>query len=381
MNARIAAILVALLVILGAGALVYQRFDRAASPTNASALGQPVLKQFKAADVATIAIVEPGGKLTLEKKGERWTIKERADYPASFEKVREFVLKLIELKVGQSDAISEADRARLRLLEPAADGEAKAKEGAGTQVELRAGDGKSLARLIVGRKYFKSTPEDPEKAAGDGRFVLVPERATTVYVVGDTLAQATAKSASWVSSAGIGPEKVKTLELRNPDGSGWRVSRSGDNNDWRLDGLAAGEKLDFTKPNSASYSLGRLSIADVAPPGTKPEEVGLDKPTLISLTTLDGLAYTVRLGKEQGPNRYAKLEVSGTPLKARAPEKGETAEDKARRDKDFEERLKKIDERFAAEKRLADYIVLVPKSSLDQDVLKKRAELLEPKGR
>src|SRR5690349_17112751 len=98
MNARIAAILVALLVILGAAALAYQRYDRATSPVNASALGQKVLKEFKAADVATIAIVEPGAKLTLEKKGEHWTLKERADYPASFEKVREFVLKLIELK-------------------------------------------------------------------------------------------------------------------------------------------------------------------------------------------------------------------------------------------------------------------------------------------
>ena len=378
MNARNAAILVALLVVLGVGALIYQRFDRASAPSNAAALGQPVLKSFKAADVAAIALVEPGARLTLEKHGDRWTIKERAGFPASFEKVREFVLKMLELKIGQTDAIGDADRGRLRLLEP---GVAAPKEGAGTLIEFRAADGKPLARLIVGKKYFKSTPEDADKAAGDGRFVLVPERASTVYVVGDTLAQASAKSALWVSGAGIAPEKVKTLELRYPDSSGWRVSRTGDNNDWRLDGIASGEKLDFTKPNSASYSLGRLSVADVAPPGTKPEEAGLDKPTVVSLTTLDGLSYSIRLGKEEGPNRYAKIEVGGTALKVRAPEPRETAEDKARRDKDFEERVKKIAERLAAEKGLADYILLVPKSSLDQDVLKKRTELLEPKNR
>ena len=50
--------------------------------------------------------------------------------------------------------------------------------------------------------------------------------------------------------------------------------------------------------------------------------------------TLDGLAYTLRLGKEEGPNRYAKIDVGGTVLKARVPEKHETAEDKARRDND-----------------------------------------------
>lgn len=373
MNARVTIILVALLVILGGGALVYQRFDRAGAPSNAAVLGQPVLKDFKASDVATIAIADAKSTLTLERKDGRWTIKERADFPAGFDKVRDFVIKMLELKVGQSEPIGEADRTRLQLNEPP-------KDGAGTVVEFRGADGKALGKLIVGKKYFKSTPEDAEKARGDGRFVLVPSSPANAVIVGDALAQASTRSADWVSTAGIAPEKVKSLELRNPDGSSWRVSRTGDHNGWKLDGIGTGEKLDFTKPNSASYQLGRLELTDVAPPDTKPEDVGLDKPVLVNFTTLDGLEYRIRLGNESGQSRYAKIEAGGTPLKARIPEPGESAEDKARRDKDFEERAKKIAERFESEKALANYIVLVPKSKLE-DVLKKRSELLEPKGK
>jgi len=373
MNARLAVILVALLVVLGGGALVYQRFDRADAPSNAAALGQPVLKEFKASDVATIAIADAKSTLTLELKEGHWTIKERADFPASFDKVRDFVLKMLELKIGQSEQVSESDRSRLLLNEPP-------KDGAGTMLEFKAADGKPLARLLVGRKYFKTTPEDAEKAAGDGRFLLVPSSPANAIIVGDALAQASTNSAMWVRTTGIAPEKVKVLELRSPDGQGWRVWRTGDHNGWKLDGIGAGEQLDFTKPNSASYSLGRLEVADVAAPDTKPADVGLDKPTVISFSTLDGLEYRIRLGNEIGANRYALIEVGGTPLKARAPEPGESAEDKARRDKDFEERARKIAERLSAEKALADHIVLVPKSKLE-DVLKKKPELLEPKGR
>ena len=46
--------------------------------------------------------------------------------------------------------------------------------------------------------------------------------------------------------------------------------------------------------------------------------------------------------------------------------------------KDAEERLKKLNARLPAEKALAGYVLLLPKSKLD-DIFKKRAELLEKK--
>src|SRR5258705_10015472 len=84
LNARVAAVLLVLLVVLGGTALVYQREDRQRRPSNAASLGQVLFKDLKAADIASIRIAEAKNVLTLERKDERWTLAERGGFPADF---------------------------------------------------------------------------------------------------------------------------------------------------------------------------------------------------------------------------------------------------------------------------------------------------------
>jgi hypothetical protein len=325
MNARIAVVLLVLLAVLGGGALLIRQQAGSQKPAGSEALGQPLLKGLQAADVATIAIRQPKGALTIAKKDDRWVIAERDGFPADFDKVRDFVLKAIALKVGQSEPIGDQDRARLNL------------DASGTAVEFLGAGGKPLARLALGRKYFKAEPENPDKAIGDGRYVALPEDAKRVIVVSDPLAQASTKTADWISKSGIAAEKVKTLDVRYPDGSAWKVERSGDNADWKLAGARADEKLEITKANAAAYTFSRIEIADVAPKDLKAEDAGLDKPTVVTATTLDGL--TIRSSRQaEGDNYYANIAVAGEPK----PE-----------GKDADERLKKLNERLPREKALA----------------------------
>lgn len=348
MNARLAVILVVLLAVLGGGALLYYQKESARRPENVATLGRNLFKDLKAADIAAIRIVEPKATLTVQRKDEGWIIAERDGFPADVGKVREFVLQVLALKVGQSEPIGDKDRARLNLDE------------SGTHVEFAAADGKTLGKLIVGKKYFKREVESPEKARADGRFVALPTDAKTVYLVSDPLAQATARSSEWLDHASFQVEKVKTLELRYPDGGGWRIERDADNSGWRLAGAKPGEKLDTSKANAASYSLSLLELADVAPKDEK--DTGLDNPVVIDATTLDGLAYSIKVGKLRQDDYYAGFSSSGTP---------------AKNDKDAE-RIKKLEERLPREKLLSQYVLLIPKNKLE-DTLKKRAELLEKK--
>lgn len=351
MNARIAAVLVVLLAALGGGALLVRQQADSHKPADSASLGQPLFKGLQAASVAALAIRQPKGAITIQRKGDRWVIAELDGYPADYDKLREFVLKAIELKVGQSEPIGEKDRARLLL------------DAGGTMVEMRGADGKPLARLTAGKKYFKAEPENPERANGDGRYVALPGEEKRVIVVADPLAQASTKTADWISKAAFEAEKIKTLELRAADGTAWTIERAGDNADWKLAGARGDEKLEVSKANAAAYTFGRIEIADVAPKGLKPEDTGLDKPTVVTATTLDGLTYTLRVGRLEGENHYANLAVAGEP-------KPEGA--------DAEARLKKISERLPREKALAQYVVLVPNSKLE-DILKKRADLLAKK--
>jgi hypothetical protein len=354
MNARIALVLVVLLVVLGGGALVYRYQENARRPENVSTLGRPLLKDLKAADIAAIRIVEPKATLTLQRKEDGWVLAERRGFPADPAKLRELVLKLIELKVGQSEPIGEKDRARLNL------------DASGTQIELAAADGKPLAKLVAGRKYFKREVENPDRAAADGRFVALPGEEGTVYIISDPLAQASAKSADWIDRTSFQVEQVKTMAVRLANGERWRLERAADNADWKLAGAKPGEKLDRGRANAATYSLSMLELADVAPDDAKQNGAmrGLDKPALIDATTFDGLAYRIEVGRLEGDNYYVRFSSSGSlPGEASGPDA---------------ERTKKLRERAPREKLLQDYVLLIPKSKFE-DTLKPRADVLEKK--
>ena len=332
MSARVAAILVVLLAVLGGSALLFQRQESARQPENAAALGKRVLPDLKLAEVAAVRIVEPKAALTLQRKDEGWVIAERDNFPADLGKVREFLLKALELKIGQSDPIGEKDRARLNL------------DSSATQLELAAADGKPLAKLTIGKKYFKREVDNPEKAPADGRFVARPDVPGTAYVVSDPLLQATARSADWIDRSAFKIEKVKTLEVRAPGGAAWRIERKADNADWKLAGAKPGEKLEIPRANAASYSLSLLELDDVAAKDAK--DTGLEKPTLVNATTLDGASYAIKVGRLVGQDYYVAFTS--------------TRDD-------------------AREKLLSRYVLLIPKAKLE-DTLKPRAELLEKKA-
>lgn len=338
MNRRVALIFVVLLAVLGGAAIFYYQQERSRQPANVGTLGRPLVKDLKAAEIAVIRIVEPKATLTVQRKDERWVIAERDDFPADVGKVRDFVVQALSLKVGQSEPAGDKERARLNL------------DASGTRVEFANAEGKALATLIVGKKYFKRDVEDPGKARADGRFVALPDEAKTVYLVSDPLTQASARSADWIDRTSFKVEKVRSLELRYPDGGGWRIERDADNADWRLDGQRPSEKLDVGRANAASYSLSLLELADVAPKDV--QDTGLEKPVLIEAATLDGLAFSIKVGRLQGDNHYVSFTSSGT----------------AKEDKDLERR-----------KLLSNYVLLIPKSKLE-DTLKKRPELLEKRN-
>ncbi len=348
MNARIAAVLVVLLAALGGGAVLVYKQERA--PASAERLGQPVLPGLKAAEIESIVIREPDATLTLARRADGWVVAERANFPADLDKVRELVLAVIGLKIGQLETIGEQDRAGLRL------------DAKGTRIELRGAGGKVLAALVVGKNYFKREPGDA--ATADGRFVLVPQAASEAIVVADPLRLASARSATWISKTGFGAELVRVLEVDFPGTGKWRISRARDDAGWKLTPLYAGEKLDVIRANSASYSLHRVALSDVAPTGLRPDQTGLDKPITVVASTFDRLTYTIKLGKRRGDDYYATVWISGEP-KVAGP--------------DAEKRAAQIAERLPAERALAGQVLLIARSKFE-DVLKKRTELLEKKA-
>jgi hypothetical protein len=370
MSARLASILAVLVLLLGAVALALHRRQEAEKPSDAASLGQPLVKNLQAADIAAIAVRDAKGSITVVRKDDGWVVAERGDFPADLSKVKSFVVGVIGLKIGQVERIGDGDRARLELSEP---GQA---EGAATSVEFRDAGGKTLARLLVGKKYFRQEPDDPKTAFADGRFVMLPGEPHTAYVVADPLAQAVSRSADWIDTRGFAVERVRSLEYRPAEGEGWKIQRPAETGPWQLDGAKGGEKIDQSKANGIASALSQASVADIATSDLTPANTGLDRPAMLTATTFDGLDYTVSIGKSIDQNYYAQVAIAGELVKSRTPEAGEKPEEAAKKDKAFADRAKTLQERLPREKALAGRVLLLPKYTVE-GAMKPRADLFE----
>jgi hypothetical protein len=120
-----------------------------------------------------------------------------------------------------------------------------------------------------------------------------------------------------------------------------------------------------------------VNLVDVVADPAK-TDTGLDHPVRIQSQTFDGLKYIVDIGKQADANYYLRFAVSGEPSKTRAPVKNEKAEDKAKNDKEFEQRRKKILEKMQGEKKLEAWTYLVSKTSLDP-LMRDRQQLMPEK--
>jgi hypothetical protein len=361
-------LVVALLVLGGVGfALFWQ--DLAAYRASGAKIGAKLLPNFKVADVAEIRLQDAKQQVTLSRREKSWVVKERGGYTASFPDISELMVKLVELKVTQSEQVAATLLPRLELSDPGKS------EGAGTLVEFKDGSGKPLARLTLGKTVLKKDPVNPLPGAKDGvpagRYVLPPGAMDRVVVVSDPLRGAQADPGKWLDKGYFKAERVKTLAV-GPEGGAprWKIVRVEEWGQWKL---SDGGPLDASAAVAAVNKLGSMSFRDVVP-GDKSEDA--DKLLVAVAETFDNLTYTVRIAKRRAGEDYlVSFAVGGNPPPQRVPEKGEKAEERERRDKEHAENLKRLEERIASEKELAKWTYVVAGSEVEP-LLKERGELV-----
>ncbi len=374
MNRRQFLILFAVLVVLAAAGAGVVVSERSAWKSADSRLGQKIAPGLRISDVAEVAIKDTAGELHLAKGAGGWTVRERAGFAADTGRIGELLLKLAELKIVQEESLPESQRARLQLVEPK---DGTAAPGAGTLLELKDAKGATLARLLLGKKVMKSAePAAPGRDEATGRYLASGSDAKTMWVVSEPFAQVEPKADQWLVKDLIQVERVKSIVSIGPDGKPrWTVTRDSDNADWKFSGSK--EKPDLQKATDLASAFSWMSITDVV---AEPEKAGtgLERAVTIKAGTFDGFAYTLRIGNKAGDNYYVGIAVAGEPLKARTPEKGEKAGDKATKDKEFDERRKKLGEKLGREQQFGRWTYLIAKNSIEP-LLRERAQLLPEK--
>jgi len=369
-------ILVIVVVVGGLGWWLRSR-NLSSYRTTQGRMGQKVLGDFDLNSVAQVVIKHATNELNLVKQEDQWTVRERGGYPANYSEVSEFVRKVWELKVVQPVTVGPSQLARLELIPPGKG------EKSGTLVELKDKSGKDIKTILLGKKHTRQSerpsPYGGEEGWPDGRYVMVDNQPQSASLVAETFSTIEPKPDQWLNKDFFKVEKVKSVAVTYPVATNsWKLARETESGELKLVDAKPEEKLDSAKVSSIPNALSYPSFNDVVV-NAKPEETGLDNPTVGVLETFDNFTYTVKVGKKTAEeNYYLTLEVNADIPSARTPGKDEKAADKDKLDKEFKEKTDKLKDKLKQEKSYEKATYVVSKWTLDS-LLKERHQLLAEK--
>ena len=377
MNRNQFSLLLFLVVVLGlAGLMVYNKQNAVGKPGDAS-IGKKLLPNLPVNDVAHIALSQGTNRLNLAKKDGTWRVRERNDYPANYSEISEFLIKVSDLKVVQSEQIGASQLGRLDLV-----------PGQGTNAALEVAfkdqNEKQLQSLLLGKKHMqKSKTPSPygdmgESGWPDGRYVQAGGKSGTVDVISDALANIEPKADQWLNKDFFKVDKVRAVAVQFPEATNsWKLTRETETGEWKLGDAKPTEQLDSTKTSSVANPLSSPSFNDVDTT-SNPDQLGLDKPTVVTLDTFDNFVYTLKVGQKTNDNYPLAVAVAAQLPKERTPGKDEKAEDKDKLDKQFKEQQKKLQDKLAQEQVFQNWTYLVSSWTLDP-LLKTRSQLMVEK--
>jgi hypothetical protein len=261
--------------------------------------GRSVVEAFNAADVAKVEI-SGKDKLTLVAGDKGWTVASCHGYPADVAKIRENILKLTDLKVGQ------VARGR-KIASP-------------VKVALYGADGGNLASLELGDQRMSRPRGQAAQFGGggypDGRYVKYGEH---VVLVKDALDAFDGDFRKWVDTRICEVPSADVVKVSYAKG-GEKAELERKDSTWTMKGLSAEEELDSSKTYSLDSALSYLDMNGVADPSLTEAAAGFTTGSVYTVTLKDGKSYTAKVGNASGSDRYFKVSASFAPVGTNAVE-------------------------------------------------------------
>ena len=188
------------------------------------------------------------------------------------------------MKIVQVEDVGPSQMSRLELVPNGA-------SNGPTIVDFKDKSEKSIQSLTLGKKHMKKggrpSPfgDTGEEGLPDGRYVKLGN-SKEVDVISEAFSNIEPKPEQWLNKEFFKVEKPKSIAVTFPAATNsWKITRETESADWKLADAKAGEQLDTGKVGGVSNPFSSPSFNDVAV-DAKPAELGLDKPTVITVVPL-----------------------------------------------------------------------------------------------
>ncbi len=377
-------ILVVVAVVLAGLAVLTKRDKGTATP---DILGKAILPDLPVNDITRIVVEAKDATTTVERVEGTWVATSKYGYPADFGKVRDALMKLSELKIGQVARLNDEQRDALKVHPPA-------EENGGTLLSLQDASGKTLGSLLLGETHERKSQGGPGSFGGypDGRFVSTDD-GKTVYLVDETLSDVSTSTKDWLQTdlLNVSGSEVMEVSITGPDRAPISLKRPEKGKTMELGDLGEKEELKTSKMYNVESAISYLRLSDVAGPEMTDEQLGLDKPVVFQAVTISNEIYTVKVGgsPDGSSDRYIRIACSMRPAEPE-PEKVEAEDETEEEKKEAEEKAKAEAEKKAAERKKAEDRInalndglgkwtFVIESYKADSMLTKRADIVEEK--
>ncbi len=390
MNKRQVTILWVIAIALGAAVAAVKLSQNTTSRSATKRVPpQTLFESFPANEASTIEIQGAASSVTLAKKDGKWVVTQRDNYPANNTFVNDLIRSLGELKVVQGMEAGPSFAPRFGMDETATQPEDR-----GLTATFKDGGGKELAKVSLGKNIESSSAPSPMGGSNAvGRYVRNHADDSGFYAVSEMFPSVSADAKRWLADGFVSPEKIKSITVSQPGKAdpAWKLSRDGEEAEFKLGGATATEVLDATAtgPLKSLFSYARFD--DVVPTAKVAERIMADTKRTAVIETFEGFTYTVnfsptrpspaaaapaRPGAEPAAtdNFLVTVDVAAELPKERKKEDGEKPEDAKTKDTAFTDRLKTLSEKLAKEKAFAGVTFEVAKSTIEP-LLKDRATL------
>jgi hypothetical protein len=310
---KLITLLVVAVVLIGL-AVVSKKKDRTTQPTMA---GQPVLPNLQVNDITRVMVQSAESTATVSRVEDKWISMEKHGYPIDFARLREVMIALSNLKIGQILRLTDEQKVSMQIAAPESG-------GGGTRVTLHGKDGKATASLLLGKEHTRQS-DDPSPYGNypDGRYVSA-DNGKTVYLVGEPLNRVTDQATEWLDTeiVNVPADDIAkiTVEVAGQDALVFNQT----DGKIVLEGLQANEEMDSAKDYTIKSGLNTLRFKDVADPALTDAELGFDAATVYRAQTSQGKTVTAQIGGTVGDDgdRYLRVRVELAPeaVVAEAPQ-------------------------------------------------------------
>ena len=370
---------IALIVLIVIGMLI-----KGGGTSTSIVIGKEPMNELPLSKIGSIVITENSDQtkstLTLKRADKQWIVENKNGYPADPDRIEKFIREFKDMKVLRELTAGKNQLGRIGLLDPD-----DASINSATRVSLLEAGGESVIHTLhLGKELSAPGSENQNSQQGfggfsDRRFIMIDGKRSEIAVVDQTFSNASPEPSDWLNKDFIKVDKPNSIEVVYSGieaTNSWKITKSSDVAEWKLDGKVADGKI-FDATTAPTSPLSSPSFNDLA---TETEKAQLDKnATQIKIGTFDGLNYHVKVGQTpSGSDRVIQVVTTGTLPENRIPGENEKAEDKVNLDKEWAEEQEELKEKLRKDSAFNKYAYRVSSYTVES-ILKKRAELLKDK--